>query len=199
MRRRASLLFCDSEALSPRFAGSPAGDQPAALLVAGSAERVIGGSGIPLHRERRSRRPRDERRRPVRLLEPHRTHRPSSGDQIRHWLSRAGNRQINRALHIMATVQLRTRPIGRAYFARNKASGKTSNEAIRALKRRLSDIVYRHVVYNAIAHTVTGRGGHRGTPTNSSVTSSHQHASSSEKSLSGPATAQPKTVVIAAS
>ena len=76
IRRRASLLFCDSEALSPRFGGSPAGDQPAALLVAGSAIGVIGGSGIPLHRERRSCRPRDERPRPVRLLEPHRTHRP---------------------------------------------------------------------------------------------------------------------------
>jgi transposase len=44
----------------------------------------------------------------------------SSGDQVRHRLSRGGNRQINRALHIMATVQLRTPTQGRAYFDRKK-------------------------------------------------------------------------------
>ena len=42
----------------------------------------------------------------------------------------------------MATVQLRNPTEGRAYFAREKASGTTSNEAMRALKRRLSDIVF---------------------------------------------------------
>jgi transposase len=42
----------------------------------------------------------------------------SSGDQVRHRLSRAGNRQINRVLHIMATVQLRNPTEGRAYFDR---------------------------------------------------------------------------------
>ena len=47
----------------------------------------------------------------------------SSGDQVRHRLSRAGNRQINRVLHIMATVQLRNPTEGRAYFDRKKASG----------------------------------------------------------------------------
>jgi transposase len=46
----------------------------------------------------------------------------SSGDQIRHRLSRAGNRQINRVLHIMATVQLRNPTEGRAYFDRKKAT-----------------------------------------------------------------------------
>ncbi len=54
----------------------------------------------------------------------------SSGDQIRHRLSRAGNRQINRVLHIMATVQLRNPTEGRAYFDRKKAAGKTSMEAM---------------------------------------------------------------------
>src|SRR4029450_12820104 len=62
----------------------------------------------------------------------------SSGDQVRHRLSRAGNRQINRVLHIMATVQLRNPTEGRAYFDKRKADGKTSMEAMRALKRRLS-------------------------------------------------------------
>jgi transposase len=65
----------------------------------------------------------------------------SSGDQVRHRLSRAGNRQINRTLHIMATVQLRNPTEGRDYYDRRKADGKTSMESMRALKRRLSDIV----------------------------------------------------------
>jgi len=86
----------------------------------------------------------------------------SSGDQVRHRLSRAGNRQINRTLHIMATVQLRNRTEGRAYYDRKKAAGKTSMEAMRCLKRRLSDIVYRHLVDDAIVHAMTGPGGHRG-------------------------------------
>ena len=46
----------------------------------------------------------------------------SSGDQVRHRLSRAGNRQINRVLHIMATVQLRNPTEGRAYFDRQESS-----------------------------------------------------------------------------
>lgn len=54
----------------------------------------------------------------------------SSGDQVRHRLSRAGNRQINRVLHIMATVQLRNPGPGRDYYDRRKAEGKTSMEAM---------------------------------------------------------------------
>jgi len=61
----------------------------------------------------------------------------SSGDQVRHRLSRAGNRQINRVLHIMAVVQLRNPTEGRAYYDRKVAAGKTPMEAMRALKRRL--------------------------------------------------------------
>ncbi|WP_220090964.1 IS110 family transposase [Micromonospora noduli] len=48
----------------------------------------------------------------------------SSGDQKRHRLSRAGNRRINRALHIMAIVQLRHDTEGRAYYRRQLAAGK---------------------------------------------------------------------------
>ena len=66
----------------------------------------------------------------------------SSGDHVRHRLSRGGNRQINRTLHVMATVQLRHPTEGRAYFDRKKATGTTSMEAMRCLKRRLSDQVY---------------------------------------------------------
>jgi transposase len=71
----------------------------------------------------------------------------SSGDQVRHRLSRAGNRQINRTLHIMAVVQLRHRGSeGRAYYDRKVAAGKTPMEAMRCLKRRLSDIVYHQMI-----------------------------------------------------
>jgi transposase len=117
----------------------------------------------------------------------------SSGEQVRHRLSRAGNRQINRVLHIMATVQLRNPTEGRVYFDRKKACGKTSMEAMRALKRRLSDIVYRYMIDDAAAATVAGPGGQRETTTDSSVTSSHPYASSSEKSLPGPTEAQHRT------
>jgi transposase len=85
----------------------------------------------------------------------------SSGDQVRHRLSRAGNRQINRVLHIMAVVQLRNPTEGRAYYDRKVAAGKTPMEAMRALKRRLSDIVYRQMITDARA-AVTGPGGHLG-------------------------------------
>jgi len=127
----------------------------------------------------------------------------SSGDQVRHRLSRAGNRQINRVLHIMATVQLRNPTEGRAYYDRRKADGKTSMESMRALKRRLSDIVYRTMLDDAAAHTIgdqgTGPGGHRGNVSISSAAGSHPHTSSSEKSLPGPATTNPRTPLPAAS
>ena len=75
----------------------------------------------------------------------------SSGEHTRHRLSRGGNRQINRAIHVMAVVQLRNATEGRTYFDRRKAAGKTSMEAMRSLKRRLSDIVYRTMFADAIA------------------------------------------------
>jgi len=51
----------------------------------------------------------------------------------------------------MAIVQLRNQTEGRAYFDRRKAAGKTSMEAMRSLKRRLSDIVYRTTMPNTPA------------------------------------------------
>src|ERR671911_2019481 len=81
----------------------------------------------------------------------------SSGEQTRHRLSRAGNRRINRVLHIMAIVQIRHDTPGRAYYRRKLADGKTPMEALRCLKRRLSDVVYRQLVADARAHE-TGPG-----------------------------------------
>ena len=70
----------------------------------------------------------------------------SSGDQVRHRLSRGGNRQINRVLHIMAGVQIRNPSAGRDYYDRKKTDGKAPMEAMRCVKRRLSDIVYQQML-----------------------------------------------------
>lgn len=110
----------------------------------------------------------------------------SSGAQTRHRLSRAGNRQVNRTLHIMAVVQLRNATEGRAYFDRRVADGKTPMEAMRALKRRLSDIVYRTMVTDALV-VGAGPGGHRDDDTDSSATGSQSHTGSSEQPLPEPA------------
>lgn len=127
----------------------------------------------------------------------------SSGDHVRHRLSRAGNRQINRTLHTMAIVQLRNPGPGRDYFDRRKADGKSSMEAMRALKRRLSDIVYRAMLDDAVGRPFseqrTGPGGQRGNDSDSSAAGSHPQTSSSDKSLPGPATANPRTPLPAAS
>jgi transposase len=123
----------------------------------------------------------------------------SSGDQKRHRLSRAGNRRINRALHIMAVVQLRHPTEGRTYFDAKKAAGKTSMEAMRALKRRLSNVVYTQMVTDQKQRKATGPGGQSGTTTDSCVTDLIPDIGSSDKPLPGPASPQPRTVVPAAS
>ena len=92
----------------------------------------------------------------------------------------------------MAVVQLRNATEGRAYYDRKKASGKTSMEAMRCLKRRLSDIVYRTMLTDYIT-MATGPGGHRGTTLTSSVAGSHPHTGSSDQSLPGPVTRQRRT------
>jgi transposase len=67
----------------------------------------------------------------------------SSGRTVRHRLNRGGNRRLNYALYIMAITQARAETEGRAYYARKRAEGKTAKEAIRCLKRRLSDQVFK--------------------------------------------------------
>jgi len=70
----------------------------------------------------------------------------SSGERKRHRLNPRGNRKLNHALHIAAVSQLRYPGAGRDYYDKKVAEGKTSKEAIRALKRRISDVVYRRLV-----------------------------------------------------
>ena len=73
----------------------------------------------------------------------------SSGPNAKHRLNLRGNRTINHVIHIAAICQLRYNTEGRAYYERKIAEGKTSKEAIRALKRQISDRVYRHLVADA--------------------------------------------------
>ena len=71
----------------------------------------------------------------------------SSGGRVTHRLSRRGNRRLNHALHIAAITQIRyPHSPGRDYYDRKLAEGHTPREAIRALKRRLSDVVWRHLI-----------------------------------------------------
>ena len=67
----------------------------------------------------------------------------SSGRTVRHRLNRGGNRQLNRALYTIAITEIRADTEGRSYYERKRAEGKTTREALRCLKRRLSDVVYR--------------------------------------------------------
>ena len=76
---------------------------------------------------------------------------------------------------------------GRVYYDRKKAAGKTSMEAMRCLKRRLSDVVYRQLLADAIRPTKTGPGGHSGATPDSSAVDSNPDIDASEKSLPGPA------------
>lgn len=74
----------------------------------------------------------------------------SSGGRTVHRLSQRGNRQLNHALHMVAVCQLRQpHSDGRAYFDRRVAEGKTKKEALRALKRQVSNAVYRQLVADA--------------------------------------------------
>ena len=73
----------------------------------------------------------------------------SSGEQNRHRLSRAGNRRMNHMIHIAAVTQLRLDTDGRAYYRRKRAEGKKPLEAMRCLKRRISDAIYRQLIADA--------------------------------------------------
>lgn len=69
----------------------------------------------------------------------------SSGPKARHRLNPRGDRQLNHAIHTAALTQIAHDHPGRDYYLRKQAEGKTKKEAMRALKRRISDVVYRHL------------------------------------------------------
>ena len=70
----------------------------------------------------------------------------SSGGKTRHRLSLRGNRKLNHAIHMAAVTQIRHQTPGRVYYDKKRAEGKTKKEALRALKRRVSDAVYQRLV-----------------------------------------------------
>jgi transposase len=113
----------------------------------------------------------------------------SSGQHIRHRLSRAGNRRINHVLYMAGIVQLRNDTTGRRYYRRRLDDGKTPMEAMRCLRRRLSDVVYRQLAADAAARIPlqAGPGGHSGATLLSSAADLNPVIGSSDQPLPGPA------------
>lgn len=119
----------------------------------------------------------------------------SSGEQNRHRLSRAGNRRINHMIHISAVTQIRLDTEGRAYYRRKRADGKKPTEAMRCLKRRISDAIYRQLLSDnqRAAETTLSQivgaspGGHCGATRESSAVDLPPHIDTSDQPLPGPA------------
>ena len=93
--------------------------------------RPSGRRADPCRRRRRGPLPGPQ---PLRILDRHRPIDASSGQHLRHRLSRAGNRRLNHVLYMAAFVQLRHDTPGRAYYRRKLAAGKTPMEAMRCLR-----------------------------------------------------------------
>jgi transposase len=81
-----------------------------------------------------------------------------SGNAERHRLSRTGNRQLNVALHRIAITQMRIDERGRAYVEHRRGQGDTKTEAIRALRRRISDEVFRRMRHDEAARAARPSG-----------------------------------------
>jgi transposase len=117
----------------------------------------------------------------------------SSGQRKIYRLSLRGNRRLNHAVHMAAITQIRHKHSdGHAYYQRKLAEGKTRKEALRCLKRRISDAIYARLRADA---RKAGPGGQPGNDTGSSATGSHpehrlfgQATSGPEPSLRAPAT-----------
>ncbi len=67
----------------------------------------------------------------------------ASGGRHGHCVNPGGNRKLNRAIHIVALTQRRCEPLARAYYEKKRAEGKTARAAMRCLKRRLVDVLFR--------------------------------------------------------
>ena len=120
----------------------------------------------------------------------------SSGENNRHRLSRAGNRRMNHMIHVAAVTQIRLDTEGQAYYRRKRAEGKRPLEAMRCLKRRISDAIYRQLL--ADAHRAAnpdsrdpdlkaGPGGHCGATQESSAVDLPPPIDTSDQPLPGPA------------
>jgi transposase len=98
---------------------------------------------------------------------------------------------MNHMIHIAAATQIRLDTPGRDYYRRKLAAGKTRAEAMRCLKRRISDALFRQLVADANAAMAVGAnagpGGHRGASLNSSAAGSRPHTGTPDQPLPGPA------------
>jgi len=118
----------------------------------------------------------------------------SSGNRKTRRLSLRGNRRINHAIHMAAITQLRHKHSqGRAYYDKKVADGKTRKEALRSLKRKISDSIFaasRPTPARPATARTKGPGGQPGNDSDSSAASSHP-----ERQLFGPATPGPDTTI----
>jgi transposase len=114
----------------------------------------------------------------------------SSGPHKVHRLSRRGNRRMNHAIHMAAVTQVRHRHSeGRTYYDRKRAEGHSGKQAIRALKRRISDAIYAHLRDDAVHRaSLTGPGGHPGNDSVASAAGSHPEHRLFDQATPGPAT-----------
>jgi transposase len=116
----------------------------------------------------------------------------SSGGRITYRLSLRGNRRINHAIHMAAITQIRyPHSGGRAYYDRKVAEGKTRKEALRSLKRRISNAIYARLQADARQAAVTdamGPGGQSGNDSVSSAAGSHPGHQLFGQATPGPAT-----------
>jgi transposase len=119
----------------------------------------------------------------------------SSGNRKIYRLSRRGNRRLNYAIHMAAVTQIRHRHSdGRAYYDKKLAEGKTPKEALRCLKRQVSDAIYSRLQADArraaAAARTTGPGGQPGNDSVASAAGSHP-----DNRLFGQATPEPDTTL----
>ena len=115
----------------------------------------------------------------------------SSGNRKIYRLSLRGNRRVNHAIHMAAITQIRhSHSDGRAYYDKKLAEGKTRKEALRSLKRRISNAIYRCLQADArqaaAAACTKGSGGQPGNDSDSGAAGSHP-----ERRLFGQATPEP--------
>jgi transposase len=117
----------------------------------------------------------------------------SSGNRKIHRLSLRGNRRINHAIHMAAITQIRHRHSdGRTYYDKKLAEGKTHKEALRCLKRQISDAIFARLQADArkAAARAKGPGGQPGNASASSAAGSHP-----ARRLFGQATPGPGTTI----
>ena len=116
----------------------------------------------------------------------------SSGNRKIHRLSLRGNRRVNHAIHMAAITQIRHRHSeGRAYYDKKLAEGKTHKEALRCLKRQISDAIFARLRIDARTAAVSpakGPGGHPGNDFASSAASSHPVCQLFGQATPGPGT-----------